>query len=130
MTSVMMALGDYRFSLTTAAYKEFKRSSEYKWVEQSRIGRTPSLQFIGMGKDKIELGGTIYAHFKGGLGQIEMMRNEASKGIPLMLVDGTGLVWGKWCIERVDEEQVLFRQGGIPYKQKFVLQIAAYGDDK
>lgn len=30
--TVMMALGEYRFSLSTAAYNELKRVSEWRWA--------------------------------------------------------------------------------------------------
>jgi len=126
---IMMALGDYRFSVSTAAYQEFKRSTPYRWAEQTRAGRRPSLQFMGPGKETLELSGTIYPAYKGGLGQVDAIRTEAGKGKPLMLVDGQGMVWGKWCIEGIEEDQSFFLSGGIPRKQTFRLSLSAYGED-
>ncbi|BCS94627.1 tail assembly protein [Desulfoluna limicola] len=126
---VMMALGNYRFSVSTAAYQEFKRSTSYRWAEQARAGRRPALQYMGPGKETLELSGTIYPVYKGGIGQVDDMRTEAGKGKPLSLVDGRGMAWGKWCIESIEEDQAFFLPGGIPKKQTFRLSLVAYGED-
>ena len=145
---IMMALGNYRFSVTTAAYQALKRSTPYRWSEQSRAGRRPAMQFLGIGKETVELSGTIYPLFNGGenviesdmdkkrynvtlggLKQIDAMRAEAGQGKPLMLTDGTGAVWSRWCIESIEEDQTVFLPGGIPKKQTFRLSLSFYGDD-
>lgn len=126
---IMMALGDYRFSIATAAFEEFKRSTPYKWTEEERAGRRPAMKFMGPGKETLEISGTIYPAYKGGLGQVDAMRREGGQGKPLMLVDGRGAVWGKWCIEGIEEDQAFFLPGGIPRKQNFRLSLSAYGED-
>ena len=83
LNEVMIAVGDYRFAIATAAYNELKRVSESRWSQTNRIGRAPAAQFLGIGKDEITLTGTVYPHFKGGLKQLDDMRAEAIKGIPL-----------------------------------------------
>ncbi|TAN71131.1 MAG: phage tail protein, partial [Magnetospirillum sp.] len=98
MTEVMMALGGYRFSLSTAAYQDLDRTNEYRWAAQERMGRRSARQFTGPGDETIALSGVILPHYRGGLGQLDAMRAEAGKGKPLMLVDGLGRVWGKYCI--------------------------------
>ncbi len=129
MADVMMKLGGYTFSIETAAYNELVRTVSYRWAKQERISREPARQFIGPGDDIVELNGTIYPHFKGGLNQIEDMKTEANKGEPLILVDGRGKVWGKYVIEEVREEQPQHFKGGAPKKQIFALRIAKYGED-
>jgi len=42
MNETMMALGDYRFSVDTAAYQELKRSQAYRWQPQERLLRRPA----------------------------------------------------------------------------------------
>lgn len=129
MTEIMMALGDYRFSLSTAAYKDLERTSEWRWAKQERMGRKPARQFNGPDGDSLTLTGTIYPHFRGGLGQINAMRKEADKGKPLILVDGTGKVWGKWCIVKAHERQSQFLPNGVPLKMDFDLSLEEYGPD-
>src|SRR5690606_33179058 len=101
MADVMMALGDYRFSIDTAAYDQVTRSFEYRWQQQDRIGRKPAQQYLGEGAETVEFMGTVYPHFRGGLGQVEAMRAEAAKGEPLLLVDSNGIPWGTYAIKRI-----------------------------
>ncbi|WP_316347602.1 phage tail protein [Desulfuromonas acetoxidans] len=129
MTEVMMALGQFRFSLSTAAYQNLRRSVAYRWPKQERIGRAPARQFVGKGDEIITLEGIIYPEFKGGLKQIDKMREVAGTGQPKMMTDGTGKVWGKWCIESIDEKQGTFFANGIPRKQEFALRLGFYGED-
>lgn len=128
--TVMMALGEYRFSLSTAAYNELKRVSEWRWAKQDRMGRKPGRQFTGPDGDTITLPGTVYPHFRGGLGQINAMRAEANKGKPLMMVDGQGKIWGKWCITRIEEGQSAFLADGIPLKMDFSVTLEEYAPDE
>jgi phage protein U len=129
MSETMMALGAFRFSLDTAAYQDFKRSQTYRWQSQERLLRRPALQFIGLGEETIELNGLIYPHFRGSLTQVETMRIVASKGSPLVLVDGLGFVWGQWVIKQISEGQTVFQPNGQPLKQTFQLSLSRYGDD-
>ncbi|MCL6419412.1 phage tail protein [Aestuariirhabdus haliotis] len=129
MSETMMALGSYRFSIDSAAYQELKHGQAYRWQAQERLQRRPAMQFLGAGEESIELSGVIYPHFKGGLEQLDTMRAEASKGQPLLLVDGLGFVWGQWVITQIDEGQSFFQGNGQPLKQSFQLKLVNYGAD-
>lgn len=128
--SNMLALGPYRFSLDTAAYQDLLRTTAYRWPLQQRLGRPPARQFVGVGDDRVTLSGTIYPHYRGGLGQIDEMRASAAAGEPLQLVTGAGRVLGAWVIETVEETQQLFLATGEPRRVAFRLELAAYGDDE
>lgn len=106
-----------------------QHSQAYRWQAQERIQRRPAMQFLGAGEESIELSGVIYPHFKGGLEQLDTMRAEASKGQPLLLVDGLGFVWGQWVITQIDEGQSFFQGNGQPLKQSFQLKLVNYGAD-
>lgn len=125
---VMLALGDYRFGIATAAYQDLQRTNAWRWPTVERIGARPASQYVGPGEETIEISGCIYPHFRGGLGQLEAMRAEAAKGVPLVLVDGTGKVWGKYVITEVREGQKTFFSNGAPRAQDFNLTLQAYGD--
>ena len=84
--NMMMILGAYRFAISSAAFQNLKRQSEYRWQEVNRIGADPALQFTGFGVETIDLDGVIYPHFKGGLRQVTLMRAEAGLGKPLFLI--------------------------------------------
>ena len=125
----MLALGDFRFGLDTAAYQELVRATEYRWAATARVGRRPARQFVGVGEETVTLAGTIYPHYRGGLGQVAAMRAAAEQGEPLRLVTGAGAVMGLWVIHRVEETQRAHWADGSPRRQDFRLELAAYGED-
>ena len=131
MTKVMMKLGRFSFSVSTAAYQQLSRTISYRWPAIERVGKRPARQFVGIGNESIELSGDVYPLLRGaGVGQINAMREMAGAGEPLMLVDGMGNIWGKWCIEEIQETQGVFLPGGIPRKQSFTLRLGHYGEDE
>lgn len=126
---MMLALGPYRFSLNTSAYQSLKRSSEYRWPSIERVGKEPLLQAIGAGCDRIDLDGVIYPHFRGGLGQINAMRDSAAKQEPLMLINGQGNILGRFVITQIEESQNTFLADGAPRKIEFRLSLERYGEE-
>ena len=128
----MARLGDYQFSLETASFDTLQRSTEYRWAAQDRIGRDQAQQFLGMGEDRIELRGTIYPHFRGGLGQLALMREAAGRGKPLPLIyafERVGQYNGLWCIKSVSDERSVPIRNGAARKIEFSLCLVAYGED-
>lgn len=129
MTEVMLALGPYRFSLSSAAYESLRRTTEYRWPTQERFGRRPARQYTGPGDETVEIDGAIYPHYAGGLGQLERMREIAAQGEPHRLTDGRGKIWGQFCIERIEETQTVLFADGTPRKIEFRLSLGRYGED-
>jgi phage protein U len=134
MTNVMMQLGGFQFSIDTAAYQSVKRSTSYRWPKQPRIGQRQQLQNIGPGEDGMMIQGVIYTTYERGGGapgvyQVEQLRQIQAQGEPQMLTDGTGNVFGMWCITAVDETSEAFFNNGAPRKQTFSINIERYGDE-
>ncbi len=131
MTAIMLALGSYRFELRTATYQNYTRHTTWRWPQQDLIGRDPILQFMGPNLDTVELDGTIYPHFAGGLGQLGLMREEANKGTPLHMIEGArGRNLRRWVILSVKESYPEFFAAGIPRKIDFALSLKRYPDDE
>ena len=130
MTDIMMMLGDFMFSVDTAAYDQFKHRTAWHWKEQGRLNRTPALQYTGAAPEQIDLSGTILPHYSGGLNQLNEMRAHANKAQPLLLVDGLGHVRGDWVILSIEESQSRFIEQGLPLKVDFTLKLQAYGADQ
>ncbi len=84
---------------------------------------------MGLGTETISLEGYIHPTFRGGIGQLEAMRQMAGQGQPLILVDGLGNILGKWVITQVEEGQNTFIPGGIPLEMTFYLTLQKYGED-
>lgn len=130
MTDVLMMLGDFAFHLRTAPYEELKRISTYRWAAQDRIGRKPAQQFLGPGSGEVTLTGEILPHFNGGFGQLDTLRFMASRGKPLLLIDGRGNVWGDWVVTQVEETATDFYADGAPGAQAFSITLVEYGADQ
>lgn len=126
MSVPMLQLGAFQFSVSTAAYEELSRSSEYRWAAQQRVGSNDALQFTGFPAESLDLRGVIYPHFKGGLDQVTLMRAQASLGVPLPLLSMGGRVLGAWVIEAVREGQRIFERGGAPLRQEFSMRLKRY----
>lgn len=130
MAETMMTLGSFQFSINSAAFDDLKRVTSYRWKQQERIGRDPANQFIGPGNDKVTINGTIYPSYKGGLGQINLMREMAALGEEQQLMDGQGNVIGPYVITSITEVQTVFASAGVPLKQEFTMELAKYGEDQ
>lgn len=126
MTDVMMKLGRYTFSVSTASYQALSRSTEYNWGSVGRIGNYSALQFMGESNESFDLSGSIYPQFAGGFSQLDKMRAEAAKGEPLTMVDGRGTVHGKFVIEQITESQDRFFMAGAPKIINFSIRLKRY----
>jgi phage protein U len=93
------------------------------------LGREPASQYIGPGEETISLDGDIYPTYKGGLGQLDSMREMAGTGTPMLLVDGLGRILRKWVITQIEEDQGTFLEAGIPRKVSFTMSLKRYGED-
>lgn len=129
MAGVMMALGIFRFSIDTAPYENLRRRAQYRWARQNRAGRKPAVQFLGADLETVELSGVMYPGYSGGLLQMQALRELAGLGVPYILADGNGVIWGKFCIESVAETQTHFFADGTPRKIEFRIKLVEYGED-
>jgi phage protein U len=101
-------------------------------VEQARVGGQPLLQLTGKALRSITMTGTIFPEYKGGFGQVSLMRKEADKGQPLTLlsmsetVDASGLIVGDFVIVSVSETHRAFRKDGSPRAIEFSIELKQY----
>ena len=129
ISRTMMILGNYPFSIHTAAYDSLQHSTEYNWQEQQRLGGYSAQQFTGMGKTSISLSGVMLPDFAGGRAQLDAMRDQAGKGKPLILIDGNGFVLGKWCITKISNTNSNLWSNGMARKIEFSMDLEFYGED-
>lgn len=130
ISTVMMALGAFRFGVTGGSYQSLRRVAQFRWEKLDRAGRAPALQFMGPDAEEITLEGTIHPHFKGGLRQVEFMRMAAQFGTPMMMVDGLGWIWDRWVIVNVEETKTVLMSDGAPRQIDFRILLRAYGGDR
>jgi phage protein U len=123
---MMMALGAFRFSLETAAYQSLARQHAWAWAEQERVGDAPLMQYTGKAAEQLNLDGVILPHFRGGLGQVALMRLQADLGLPLPLISGMGNFFGLYVITDIAERQEVFRGDGSANRVEFSLILKRY----
>ena len=123
----MLALGSFRFSISTAAYDSLSRSVQYRWASHDVVNADPVLHHTGRGEQTIRIDGTIYPEFKGGRGQIDQMRALAERGEALSLVTGRGEALGQWVIDSIEEQQAVFWANGAFRRQEFSVSLRYYG---
>ncbi len=125
MSDVMMQLGAFQFSISTAAYQQFDRNFRANWAKQARIGKNAAMQFVGI-EETATFRGVIYPHYKGGIKQPARMRLLAMVGVPWPLMDGLGYFHGFWAITGVGESQTIHDRRSIPLKQEFSMEVERY----
>ncbi|MDR6357402.1 hypothetical protein Q3H58_004073 [Pseudomonas psychrotolerans] len=89
LTTMMMALGTFVFSLHTLAYSELNRSTAYSHVVTKRVGAQPARQFVGKGEDSITLPGWLAPELAGSPTSLDVLRLMASTGSAWPLIEGS-----------------------------------------
>ncbi|WP_458379194.1 phage tail protein [Pseudomonas chlororaphis] len=127
---MMMALGMFVFSLSTAAYQELQRQTEWRHASNSRIGAAPALQFLGRGDDKITLPGIILPELAGSVLSLDTLRLMANTGKAWPMVEGSGRIYGLWVIESLGETKTIFFRDGTPRRLEFTINLKRIDDDR
>jgi len=171
MLGIMLALGAYRFSLSTAAYQSLERQAQWRWPAQELIRAHPVRQWVGPGDQTIKLEGVVLPHYKGmlsapnllsrlpelmeivgtvaelqsilqranldlpllgdrpGRWQLDALRIDADKGLPMLMVDGRGRDWGYWVVDSLQERESHHMSHGAALKVEFNLELSYYGEE-
>lgn len=126
---MMMALGQFVFSLPTLAYQELQRRTNWKHRNTSRVGGRDARQYTGQGDDAITLTGWFApSQGIGKLSSLTELRNMGDDGDAYALVDGAGNVYGAFVIEGLDEGQTLHQKDGTPRRVEFTLSLMRVDD--
>ena len=127
---MMLALGMFVFSLSTLAYQELQRQTEWRHPSSSRVGAAPARQFIGRGDDSITLPGIIFPELAGTTLSLDALRLMANTGKAWPMVEGSGRIYGLWVIESLSETRTLFFRDGTPRRIEFSLSLKRIDDDR
>lgn len=138
--SIMMALGEFKFSVSTAQYQSLKTAHKWRWSKLDRIGRMPAKQFQGMDASTKSFEISVYPRKQSDLILFQQFKQTADQGKPLRLVAGStrfvngvyipsGADLGLWVIDALDLTESQFMLDGTALEQKGSLSISQYGED-
>lgn len=141
MPEVMLALGDFRFSVATTEYQSLTTSMSWRWAKKDRYGRKPGKQFHGPDSTTKALEITVYPDSRADVVLLDRLRAMADAGKPLRLVSGgtalvggvlkqSGADLGLWVIDSLNVADAFFLRDGTPLERKGSLAISEYGDDE
>ena len=127
---MMLALGMFVFSLSTAAYQELQRQTDWRHASNARIGAPAARQFVGRGDGAITLPGVILPELAGTALSLDALRLMANTGKAWPMVEGSGRIYGLWVIESLSESKTLFFRDGTPRRIEFTLSLKRIDDDR
>lgn len=127
---MMLSLGMFVFSLSTLAYHELQRQTNWRHASNSRVGTSPALQFVGRGEDTITLPGIILPELAGSVLSLDALRLMANTGKAWPMVEGTGRIYGLWVIESLSETKTVFFRDGTPRRIEFTVTLKRTDDDR
>lgn len=127
---MLMSLGQFVFGLSTLAYQESQRQTQWKHRKTSRVGARDASQFVGIGDDSITLTGVLAPELTGTLASLDELRAMADTGDAYVLVDGTGKVYGAFVIESMHDTQAMHHQDGTPRRVDFSISLTRVDDNK
>lgn len=127
---MMLSLGMFVFSLSTLAYQELQRQTNWRHASNSRVGTSPAMQFVGRGEDTITLPGILLPELAGSVLSLDALRLMANTGKAWPMVEGTGRIYGLWVIESLSETKTVFFRDGTPRRIEFTLTLKRTDDDR
>jgi len=120
---MMMTLGMFVFGLSTLAYQELQRQTDWKHPSTSRVGARDAHQFTGKGDDIVTLSGWIAPELTGNVYALDALRLMADTGKSWILIQGTGRIYGSFLITSLTEGRTHLGHNGAAAKVDFSISL-------
>lgn len=128
---MLMALGQFLFTVDVLSFKELQRDRQWKYGSNQVAKGRDSQQFMGSGEDTVSLSGIIYQEH--GFGQrqsLDDLAAMADRGHGNMLVDGSGYIYGVYKIDSINETKGFLVDIGVARKIDFSIKLTRTDDEK
>lgn len=119
----LMALGMFLFQISTLAYDELQRKTDWRFAMSSRVGTRDAAQFLGVGEETVSLSGSVYAEITDGTVSLDTLREMGDAGEALPLVSGAGIVFGNFIIRSIDERHAVLMADGRAQRIDFGIDL-------
>ncbi|MCF6766189.1 phage tail protein [Thiotrichales bacterium 19S3-7] len=103
--STNLVLGGIPFNVNTSTYNHISKTSASNWSKQNRINNTPALQHSGTRTDTMSISGVKFPDKKTAEVTIAALKDMAISDKPQFLIGLDGLVYGKWAIDDIQEDE-------------------------
>lgn len=120
---MMMTLGLYIFKLSTLPYQSVNRTVDYNWAQNKRIGLRPASQFMGVEQESIELTGQLVPDVTGGQSSLTALQLMADSGRAWPLIEGTGIIYGMFIIESINNVSSQLLSNGRARNIAFTIKL-------
>jgi hypothetical protein len=124
----LMRLGTFVFDIPTFSFESLQRSVSSRAESQMVIGAAPPIHLLGPGEETVSFTSTFYPfHLNGlGLAQLEGFREACQAQTPMMMVSIGGVVFGRWILRSVGDNQSFFHPNGAPQKVDVDISLVKY----
>jgi phage protein U len=116
---MILALDQFVFGMETLPWQELQRSTQWKHRSNSRIGVRDARQYLGPGDDLVTITGVLIPEITGDRLSLDELRKMADAGEAYVLIDASGVMYGAFVIEALDETQSLIDSQGNPRRIDF-----------
>ncbi|MCX9039105.1 phage tail protein [Citrobacter portucalensis] len=120
---MMCVLGMFVFTLKTVPYQELQFQKEWRHVSNGRVGKRPTLQFVGPDTDTITLSGVLLPEVTGGDISLLVLETMAEFGKAWPLIDGSGAIYGMYVITGLSRTKSEFFSDGKARRIEFSLSL-------
>jgi phage protein U len=129
MSNPLLALGRHTFEIAPLNYQELSREVELRWAAMKRLGAEPVYQAVGVGEISMTISGLLFPESIGGWAEFQALEATARLMKPVMMIGGTGQVFGLVVITKVGQIHKKVTAGGLPRMIEFSIEVKKQGAD-
>lgn len=124
---VTMALGPFLFRAHGFGYTDVSRKLDTSWAEIETAGRMNALQWTGPRSETVTINGVLFPAEWGGERTLGGVRLAAKNGLPLMLANRAGQVFGMQAIQGVDDDKAFMNRLGQAGRISYSIKVRQIG---
>lgn len=128
---MLLALGQFVFSVDTMTYSELQRSRSWSYASNSIAQGRDQHQYTGVGEETVTIPFLIYqSHGFGNRQSIDDLSEMADSGSGYVLIDGSGYLYGVFAITAIDETRSHITNRGVARKIDGTMKLMRVDDDR
>lgn len=118
------------FQANSLIYNELNKTTNYRHVQNERIGKRAANQFLGPGDEIITIPGKLAPIITGGRTTLQVLKAQADTGLPCPLIEGNGLAHGFYVLMSIEENSKYHLADGRPKIIDYTITLKRVGNDK